>query len=301
MSLAEEIFSQKAETTLFHYTTQKGLLGICKSRTLWTTNIYYLNDSKEFKYSYDLLLEILQNKSDHEDISLEKVLANIVSSKTGVGGCLSKSLSKILSFGSMPIYVLSFSEKGDLLSQWRAYGEKGSGFSIGFEPEVIETLIDKNEINGEKFKVVKCSYDRVKQEKLISEILVEEEAIMLEIKEAALEKKEISELQDDVINKLEGLLFKFIQIAPILKHPSFEEEQEWRLVSPLAGIKNFPTLFRESDSMIIPYCEFKIADDDEPLPFSTVKVGPTPYEDLSLKSTKMLFHSLDSKGIKVEN
>jgi hypothetical protein len=86
MSLAEEIFSQKAETTLFHYTTQKGLLGICKSRILWTTNIYYLNDSKEFKYSYDLLLEILQNKSDHEDISLEKVLANIVSSKTGVGG-----------------------------------------------------------------------------------------------------------------------------------------------------------------------------------------------------------------------
>lgn len=34
---------------LHHYTTQEGLLGIVESKSIWATNIYYLNDAAEYK------------------------------------------------------------------------------------------------------------------------------------------------------------------------------------------------------------------------------------------------------------
>jgi hypothetical protein len=43
-----------ARRILYHYTTQEGLLGIIKCRCLWTTNIFYLNDSTEFNYALEL-------------------------------------------------------------------------------------------------------------------------------------------------------------------------------------------------------------------------------------------------------
>ena len=38
---------------LYHYTSQKGILGILQTNKLWMTNILYLNDSSEFTYTLD--------------------------------------------------------------------------------------------------------------------------------------------------------------------------------------------------------------------------------------------------------
>jgi len=46
---------------LYHYTSQKGLLGILQSKKLWMTNILYLNDSSEFLYTVDLVKTELEN------------------------------------------------------------------------------------------------------------------------------------------------------------------------------------------------------------------------------------------------
>lgn len=40
---------------LYHYTSQRGLLGILESKKLWMTNILYLNDSSEFIYTWELV------------------------------------------------------------------------------------------------------------------------------------------------------------------------------------------------------------------------------------------------------
>src|SRR5229473_5273124 len=51
---------------LYHYTSQDGLLGIIESRSLWATNISYMNDATEFGLSVrlirDRLLRELQNR-----------------------------------------------------------------------------------------------------------------------------------------------------------------------------------------------------------------------------------------------
>ena len=47
---------------LFHYTTQAGLLGIIDSRSLWFTDIFYLNDSTEMEYTFSIVGYVLSEK-----------------------------------------------------------------------------------------------------------------------------------------------------------------------------------------------------------------------------------------------
>ena len=42
-------------STLFHYTTATGLLGILGSSTLWASDVRFLNDSQEAIYAQDLV------------------------------------------------------------------------------------------------------------------------------------------------------------------------------------------------------------------------------------------------------
>lgn len=48
--------------SLFHYTTIDGLLGIVQSKTLWASQIQYLNDSVEFYWALNLTREILESR-----------------------------------------------------------------------------------------------------------------------------------------------------------------------------------------------------------------------------------------------
>jgi len=54
--------------TVFHYTSQEGLLGIVQSESLWVTSIRHLNDSTELEYAVELtramLLRKVEDKGD---------------------------------------------------------------------------------------------------------------------------------------------------------------------------------------------------------------------------------------------
>jgi len=41
-------------------------------------------------------------------------------------------------------FVFSLSEDGDRLSQWRAYGKPGDGYSLGFESAGIQAIAKSN-------------------------------------------------------------------------------------------------------------------------------------------------------------
>ena len=56
-----EIVNKSKPKELYHYTSPKALKGILKSNNLWFSNIYFLNDKSEMKYTYLLTLELLKN------------------------------------------------------------------------------------------------------------------------------------------------------------------------------------------------------------------------------------------------
>jgi len=57
----------KKDKIIYHYTSLQGLLGIIESRSIWTTNIIYLNDTSELNYATKLFNEEVKNfkEKDH--------------------------------------------------------------------------------------------------------------------------------------------------------------------------------------------------------------------------------------------
>src|SRR5688572_23218238 len=121
------LFMVEPPELLFHYTTLGGGYGILSSDAIWMTKIRYLNDTSELEIgisTFKLLLEELLRAPGATD---ERALIEAVH-----GGLGSVAASNIC--------VASFCEHGDLLSQWRWYGEGGRGLSLGVSSRVLRSL-----------------------------------------------------------------------------------------------------------------------------------------------------------------
>ncbi|MFN2397803.1 MAG: hypothetical protein ABR543_04055 [Gemmatimonadaceae bacterium] len=94
------------------------MIGILQSRSLWATNIRFLNDATEFQLALDLLDELLEQKVEAASSRYDRALYSV----------LKESLSEA---GDSEVYVASFSEDGDQLGQWRAYSPAASGYAVG--------------------------------------------------------------------------------------------------------------------------------------------------------------------------
>ncbi len=86
----------------------------------------------------------------------------------------------------------------------------------------------------------------------------------------------------------------FLKIAPLLKHPKFVEEQEWRLISQPIALDNPRVNFREGKSMVVPFFEIELAETYENLTVSKICIGPTHHPNLSENA---IYSLLTAKGV----
>ena len=143
------------------------------------------------------------------------------------------------------ICVISLSQKRDLLSQWRAYSGGIGGFSIGFKSS---NLIDRATQQG--FYLVKCVYEEDTQHQIMSELVDECLA-----EDFNTEKTRVDPNRPRTIFALRtGGEFssRLAAIAPVIKHQSFSEEDEWRLISE-KGFNVSTLAFRSGVSTLTPY------------------------------------------------
>src|SRR5690606_4915664 len=105
-----------------------------------------------------------------------------------------------------------FSEQADLLSQWRAYGEDGKGFAVGFSTEYLKWLSSK--VRGAFTNVI---YDGADQRALV---------------ESAFELfPRLCDGEDPTIEEGSGTILRRIsEAASRCKSNAFSEEAEWRIV-----------------------------------------------------------------------
>lgn len=264
---------------IYHYTSQKGLLGIVTSKKIWATNIQYLNDETELTYAIELTREEVQkliNKLQGKDIELLEEIARRLDTATWAGYDSSTS-----------IYVCSFSTECDQLSQWRGYCPDGNGFSIGFDFS-RQPLIDL--IKEQGFTLCKCKYKVEEQLDLVKQLMTK-----------ALDtfhQTHLGLLQDQIVQALATINFniEFLRLAPQIKHPKYSEENEWRLISGPILVDNPRVKFREGKSMIIPYFEFNLVKENDPLHLQEIWIGPTKYWQLSRASLQTLLVASQVKG-----
>ncbi len=277
--LAEELYAENPDKTLYHYTSLTGLLGIIKSQSFWASDIRYFNDAAEMKHTADLLRNEISRR-------LEKGEGN---SKLLIQ--FREWISHRITDGHM-VFVSSLTGNGNLLSQWRGYTPLGKGVSVGLNPEIISRCANKQD-----FLIGKCIYKITSQNKIINQIIEEIEKLAVSMGENTdPSKHHPTQSFHDVFEAVEAEL---LRIAAILKHPSFEEEEEWRAVSPvLTNYVKSPIDYREGISMLIPYIEFRLVPDGEAsMNIEHVYLGPTPNNNLSMSS---MSRCLSKKGVSPE-
>ena len=267
--ITENLYSDIPKETLYHYTTFTGLVGIINSQVLWASDIRYMNDSAELKHSADLIrMEITHRiAAGHAKPNLLNQFLEWVTHRITNGHML---------------FATSFRSNGNLLSQWRGYSKMGKGVSLGFNPNYILGCARE-----QSFQIGKCIYDLSDQRRLIKQVVDAVEYLAQEhCKNSDTTEKHSSQTYYDVFEKIESDL---LRIAAILKHPSFQEEEEWRIVSPaLTDYVTSPVLFREGTSMLVPYVEFKLLQEkNKPIALEHIFLGPTPNINISMNSLIM--------------
>jgi Protein of unknown function (DUF2971) len=269
---------EENEKLLFHYTSLEGLLGILESKSIWATNILYLNDVSELSYALGLLKEQIRN--------IQKGLGNVLMHEYLFFQILRELIEDedFIPSGRLGYYVCSFSQEEDLLSQWRGYCPKGVGVSLGFK---FSKLRECAQSYG--FLIKRCIYNENKQ---LDQLRKLSNSTLKQIKRIVTKEKE-KKLRLDFI-------LKFIKLAPIFKHPKFEEEREWRIIAGLKSEATKSIKFRPGQSMIIPYIEIRLPRDGENLYINKIVIGPTHERKLSKASIEYLLRSKKVKFDEVQ-
>jgi hypothetical protein len=249
-----------APQIVYHYTSQDVLLKIVKSGMLWATDILYMNDSDEFTYATKIAEEVAEFYTPDQRKLLKGVFQE-----------LSEGMPWVREFS---VYVVSFSAQGDLLSQWRAYCPPYGGVSLGFCAVDLANVAQEHPHN---FAFEQCIYDDTEQRRRIQSLF----------------DKTVT---DPNINTAQSFCRgEFIKLAPLFKHPSFSEEQEWRLVSSLVALEDSRVQYRAGTSMLTPYIEVPM-ELAGVLSLDHVFLGPTPHRNLTYLSTLRLLHRTRKEG-----
>lgn len=270
---------QDFEGSLFHYTDLNALASIVGSHDLWLTNSRYSNDEHEMDHGYAIARKVITRKRKESKSRAKKMF-----------------LDRVATLVNTPppdgVYICCFCEEDNLLSQWRGYGENGTGVSIAFNPEGFQRYSGPD-MPPEKLgltRLWKVFYETDTQEKIV------EQALNMIPEMNRTDTKEVK------AQKVADAIHFFI---PTFKNKDFKEEKERRLIftpSPACDVK--PS-YRVSRGMLVPYYSLKalgryLYESEDPLPIANVTVGPGIRKTLNVESVQMLLKQNSYSAVNVK-
>ena len=259
---------------IWHYTDAPGALGVIGSGTLWATSIAFLNDHQEYEYGLALMREadalVQESKCVHQ---LQKLYLK---------SCLIAATAPNV---TLRTFVTCASEAGDSLAQWRAYGSSG-GYSLGLDPRAPALLLCEGaDDEGFAYSTVVSDWRRVVYEQDEQRILATE-TIALVLLGAPHPNEPTGVPYADAVDMSAAYI---VATAAYIKHPSFVEEQEVRVVlSVVDGVDDTAVKRRPTPYGIAPYVDLTFdpassgrgkrarRSDTGPLPLCAARVGPGP-------------------------
>jgi len=240
---------------LYHYTSAAGLVGILERGCLFASDVWFLNDASEVRYAQTRMLE--QVRKWTEDQPWVEELLEVSEAKPG---------------WLDDVFVTSFCEERDLLSQWRGYA--AGGFAVGFAAEVLAALdsapgaarlvqVDYGAESGRRrlrglFEqlVAGGPYSQEERERLAREVLLPEMACV--------------------------------------KEPSFSEEKEWRLL--VVEERPERILFRARATVVVPYVELTLP---EPSLVCEIVIGPSVDQQMRRRGLEQLLAGRGYRGVEI--
>jgi hypothetical protein len=251
-------------TSLFHYTSAEGLLGILGTHTMRFSDAAYLNDGSESIYGLRMFSQ-----------AVDLVVADATEQEKDGAAQLKKGVEALMD-AFQPI-IFCFSRRNNLLNQWRDYGRDIIAYCIEFDVPKLEDWSQRN------FPVLvsRVVYDPTLQANLLRELL-----------QSILEKaREINPgraiTEEEGHHLIWSAAVEVIQLISRFKHPSFEAEEEWRAICYRNDLEDrVERKYRSSSLGVVPYYDWHQTGKAKQLPVKSVTVGPSPYgavSDLALK------------------
>lgn len=247
--------------SLFHYTHAHAVHSILLNRKLWLTDIRFLNDSQE-------LHDGIGNLDNALKTSIPEQSANNDYKNKAIE-FLRDSFNDTVSYGieSEPIFVFSLGRVGNLLSQWRAYGN----YAIEFDEQQLEEFVPA---------LRPCIYDpNDKVCRALSAVT-----------------KAITDISQDMcrsdgcigITSIDSL-GKLVELAATFKDEGFSEEREVRVITRLQEDDDLIT-YTPKGNKLIPYLEVPISLDC----IKAIHVGPMSDQDLAYRSMSAFVRKIES-------
>jgi Protein of unknown function (DUF2971) len=270
--------------TLHHYTDAFGVSGIISSNCLWATATQFSNDVSEIEYSVSVAMRVIQETwkvttglSPWERILVEH-LVHLFS-------------TPLHSFGQP--FIVSLCEAGDLLSQWRGYGQ-ASGFSLAFkslnQDDELKLACKHGFRTGIKQVIYEPNKQRARLRFLLRRLIkmVNGFAFKANSTEGASAHVELSLI----------LVLVMTDWACSVKHESFSEEREWRIVTypkgaTLNGVhpQNFEGVsVRPTARLLLPYMTLEPLQGKR-LPLLEVRCGPSQFQEQSSRAMQILLRN----------
>jgi hypothetical protein len=268
---------------VFHYTDAAAMSGIVSKGKIWATHFMHLNDRRELLEGEDLVREVAKEMRQTTTGHRQELWTDF---ETNFDAMVITQIVRDL-------YVVSFSEDGDDLDQWRAYGGRGGGYAIGVTFKVATD--DENaaaQTAGFGGTMLKVRYDREEaREKVRKDLSEAFNAIERYVDTYGSKVAPIKIFKAGMVAAYQ----RAARIAPILKHKAFEREREWRLIVTL-GDDVFPRFLktRPSPSGVVPYVEVPLEQGkpDGPANVERLVVGPTQDRERGLRSAELFLRSL---------
>ena len=278
---------------LFHYTGAPGVRGILNTDRIWASGAQHMNDWMEVVYGYNIMMTTLREVVGSSSLPqhAQTIFAEVL---------------RVMEQPDSPFvdaYFAAFCEKGNLLSQWRAYAGT-QGFALEMDPLVINgelTLTTK--ALARNLRLAKVEYDPVKQKKGFRSLLDELIAT-------------IEDQQGDSVKHVNTLV-DFVRVvlsswAATVKHPGFQEEQEWRVIfQPLITVqeKYLSTeefVVRVEEEHLVTHVEFmpaKVLPHREgrgpTLPIKSITCGPNVSMRSTMRALEILLRNNGYEGVEI--
>ena len=203
---------------------------IIQGRSLRLCDVAHMNDSDEGKYGAKFLLSCIQNAFNKVNINIDLLSTFYPNTQETLENMVKQAVKNIYytqnnnyDYMETKHFACCFSKNGDLLSQWRAYGNDGCGISIGFDFGCIQN------INAFPLLFRNVVYTEQSQINIIQKLVDESVYGILQFlinKELSIESQILERFEEfvDMITNDMAKEFCFI------KNPYFCEEKEARLL-----------------------------------------------------------------------
>lgn len=296
-------------TTVYHYTSPEGLLGIFPDKEdpkLWFTKYDSLNDTSERTN----IIKYLQLYCDRRvsESKLSQIFANTIKSLElsdyqlitlpGKGPVELENNGVIEEYTDTryvpcDTYLCCFSKYPDLLPMWNYYSKSQhyEGYSIGFLSSYFESSMSFEK--GYFIELKKVLYESSEKDKLLDAIILPFDKLFTE---NVSDREDITQIIQGKINELQF----------VFKNECFRHEEEIRAIlhiprEQLGSVdknasNNFVVKYRNSHGYIVPYIEYKVAK----IAVNGITVAPLLQPDLAIKNLRELMQQRGCGNIWIE-